>query len=327
MKSTSDVRSKLSSRGGPHGFTLVELLVVIAIIGVLVALLLPAVQAAREAARRVTCVNHLKQIGLAIHNYHDATGKLPASTGYPKTSNTGTWATLILPYLEQQTLFDAFDFSRPVSSQSNRPAVTTVIPVYICPSDPDGSTPILEKRLDTYWNPERGMGLWYTGSIGPTTAGIGTTWCTPFCPEAKPSYCCQGCHFGAGGRFCDLPTGDASVGMFSRYPTDYDFSQVTDGLSNTLMVGETLPGHCAFNGAHALNFPVSTTAIPINLMYDDMGTGGGFDQASAFKSLHPGGANFLLCDASVQFLTDVIDYRLYNEMGTRAGDEPTASLE
>jgi len=317
----------MGGRSDSRGFTLVELLVVIAIIGVLVALLLPAVQAAREAARRTSCVNNMKQIGLALHNYHDTTGKLPASTGYTVTRNTGTWATLILPHLEQQSLYDTFDFTVPIVHANNRPATTTVIPAYICPSDPDGSLPILEDRLDTHWNPKQGMGLWYTGSIGPTTAGVGTTWCTPFCPEPKPSYCCQGCHFGAEGSLCGMPKGDASVGMFSRYPTDYDFSEVTDGLSNTIMVGETLPGHCVFNGAHALNFPVSTTAIPINLMYDDMGTGGGFDQASAFKSLHPGGANFILADASVRFISDVIDYKLYNEMGTRAGDEAITSLE
>ncbi|QDV76038.1 DUF1559 domain-containing protein [Botrimarina mediterranea] len=114
-------------------FTLVELLVVIAIIGVLVALLLPAVQAAREAARRTQCNSQLKQIGLAIQSYHDANGQFP--TGRTSTDEFGvSWAYAILPQIEEQSLYDAFDPSQPVHSEANATAMRTPIAVYACPS-------------------------------------------------------------------------------------------------------------------------------------------------------------------------------------------------
>ncbi len=116
-----------------HGFTLVELLVVIAIIGVLVALLLPAIQAARESARRTQCTSQLKQIGLAIQSYHSAKGRFP--NGRTSTDEFGvSWAFSILPYLEQQTIFDARDPSEPVHSIVNAAAMRTPIEVYACPS-------------------------------------------------------------------------------------------------------------------------------------------------------------------------------------------------
>ena len=94
-----------------RAFTLVELLVVIAIIGILVALLLPAVQAAREAARRTSCTNNIRQLGLALVNYHDAHKTLPFGSGY-LNARTGTWVSAILPYMEEQSLYDRFDFNR-----------------------------------------------------------------------------------------------------------------------------------------------------------------------------------------------------------------------
>src|SRR5436305_8795057 len=122
---------------GSHrrGFTLVELLVVIAIIGVLVALLLPAVQAAREAARRMRCQNNLKQIGIASHNFHDATGELPRSIS-PITGMS--WHVYILPYIEQQALFSQFDTTTNnqthTSANRNDPFGLQIINVYQCPS-------------------------------------------------------------------------------------------------------------------------------------------------------------------------------------------------
>ena len=144
-------------------FTLVELLVVIAIIGVLVGLLLPAVQAAREAARRMQCSNHLKQIGIAIHNYHDAFRSTPThfttagtSSGVP-TSGFYSWLAMILPFVEQQNLYNSIDFRIALADRSNygnsgnftnytispshpnAAAAATLIPGFLCPSDPAGS--------------------------------------------------------------------------------------------------------------------------------------------------------------------------------------------
>ncbi|MGI9427477.1 MAG: DUF1559 domain-containing protein, partial [Bythopirellula sp.] len=149
------VNDWLSSGAWNHmrrAFTLVELLVVIAIIGVLVALLLPAVQAAREAARRSTCKNQFKQVGLALQNYHSARGAFPPGTEFhvsgnrndcrfapknPSTYRGFGWGTFILPYLEQQAIYDAFDFTdpnAPIYSDDSWAAVANLVPVYICPS-------------------------------------------------------------------------------------------------------------------------------------------------------------------------------------------------
>jgi prepilin-type N-terminal cleavage/methylation domain-containing protein len=314
------------------GFTLVELLVVITIIGILVALLLPAVQSAREAARRTQCANNLKQIALALHAYHGVHRELPFGSGYPiQTTRCGTWAAFILPHLEQMALFQSLNFSLPMYDPVNQKAVTTVLPAYICPTDPQAGEPILSGRGESpspapgivpgWSNPDKVLGLWYPASMGPTHPDA----CF-FCPDPKPApdnWCCKGWNFGSSG-----PPGN-TVGMFGRYPRGVSFSEVTDGLSNTIMVGETLPAHWIWNGVYCANFPVSSTTIPLNTMISDDGLHGGWNpsagliwaKSSGFKSLHPAGAHFAMGDGSVHFFAESIDYRLYNELGTRAGRE------
>jgi hypothetical protein len=117
--------------------------------------------------------------------------------------------------------------------------------------------------------------------------------------------------------------GDSSVGMFSRYPLGYNFREVSDGLSNTWMVGETIPSHNIFNALYGLNFPLASTVTNLNSFISDEGV---YDPSlwpivSGFKSRHPGGANFVVGDASVRFVAETIDYRVYNELGTRAQGE------
>ncbi len=322
------------SRPVYRGFTLVELLVVIAIIGILVAMLLPAIQAARETARRMQCVNNLKQIGMGLHGYHAALKTLPYGASYPQLIGT-TWAVKIFPYMELNTVYKSIDLKLPLSDPVNAPAAETVLSAFACPSDPRSSKPVLENRGNSaafggIWNPVKSMGLWYPASIGPTAPDG-----CPFCSDPIPSPenpCCQGCNWGTYGSAAypsvcpgNIPAGN-SVGMFGRYPKAIKFKEVTDGLSHTIMVGETLPGDCIFNGVFCINFPVASTEIPLNLFESDEG---GFNQGnwtwarvSGFKSRHKQGVNFLMGDGSVHFFADSVDYLLVNNLGTRAGKEP-----
>jgi prepilin-type N-terminal cleavage/methylation domain-containing protein len=302
------LRNQLFARGGA-GFTLVELLVVIAIIGILIALLIPAVQAAREAARRTQCKNNLKQLGLALHNYHTAKKALPfgsASYGELPTPH-GTWVYSILPYLEEMAIYQSFNLQFPLEALLNRTAVGRVLPGIICPSDPQATDPLIGGRIQTYQNPPKSMALWYPGSMGPNNDKS----CS-FCTSAGNGvYCCLG-----------PPSFTlADVGMFRRHPKPIRFNQVTDGLANTFMLGETLPGHCVFNGAYHQNYPMVSLTLPINIMENDNGQDK-YGLTCGYKSMHAGGgAHFVMGDGSVHFVPETIDYRVYCSLGTRAGGE------
>ncbi len=302
-----------------RGFTLVELLVVIAIIGILVALLLPAVQSAREAARRIQCANNVKQVTLALHNYESGQKTLPFGVSW--SQNTGTWASFILPQLELQNHYNLFDFKQSMEHANNKIAVETVVAAYICPSDGKASEAIMGHRCTCCGSsPLRSMVLWYAASMGPTAPDS-----CPFCPDGPGSYCCQGANYGSN------PPG-AFVGLFGRSEVSIPFSDIKDGLSNTLMLGETLPKHCFHNSAFGRNFPIAGTQIPMNIMEGQEGQPDSWSQSDlhsknvhnrvcGFKSQHAGGAMFSLGDGSVRFLHDTIDYRLYNALGTRSGAE------
>ncbi len=309
-------------RSSSHAFTLVELLVVIAIIAMLVTMLFPAVQSAREAARRAQCINHMRQVGLALLNYETANGVLPYGSDYAAAKET--WAALILPFLEEQAHYDRFDFEVPMRHRNNKVAVTTPVASYMCPSDPQSNRPILSGRGDSpSFNPPESAMLSYTASMGPTHPDN-----CPFCPVNRPgrsNWCCQGCNFGSFGGGCALPDG-SFVGLFGRWKKSIALKQVTDGLSNTVMIGETLPGHYVWNGAFVPNFPVSGMTIPINTMETDDWKHGGhalilWAITSGFKSLHPGGANLAMGDGSVHFVSETIDHQVYANLGTRAGEE------
>ncbi|MCA9270892.1 MAG: DUF1559 domain-containing protein [Planctomycetales bacterium] len=307
----------------PHGFTLVELLVVIAIIGILVALLLPAVQSAREAARRMQCKNNIRQLGLGLHTYHEANGEFPFGSTYTTTTSTVTWATRILPHIEQQNLYDLFDFDVAITHVNNTKALTTIVKAFTCPSDPAGQKGVLPARCQCCpGSPEKSMALWYVGSAGPIYDG-NCVYCGSSTPAAT-NYCCQGKNYGQDG---DGP------GMFYRWPIEVTIDQVKDGTTNTILLGETLPEQTIHNMAFCANMPLGQTNIPLNNFTPDsqMPVAGDSDSANhgrnpyyrtlGFKSLHQGGAMFCMGDGSVHFIAETIDFQLFNQLGTRAGRE------
>jgi prepilin-type N-terminal cleavage/methylation domain-containing protein/prepilin-type processing-associated H-X9-DG protein len=347
-------------------FTLVELLVVIAIIGILVALLLPAIQAAREAARRSQCTNNERQLGIAALNFEVSKKWLPAGSinagakymydlnemyrqkGYEGKRIEWSWVTAILPYMEESALKDQFHMvwkdGAPYdcyasSGAANDPnsnlskTQTIIIKGLICPSDEAAGSPIFTDR-HAFSGLTTGQGIWYTGSMGPTIpdqCGFGST------VPADKARVCMGASFGTAdnGGLSDCYNSTKApcvqkglyVGMFGRIQT-FDgrrFREVTDGLSQTHMFGETLPAHWVNNCTFCYSFPLSTTNIPINTMDTDFDLNGNLDRkfwrSSGFKSVHPGGANMVYGDGSVHFISDSIDYYVWNEAGTTAGGE------
>ena len=332
----------LWSRSARVGFTLVELLVVIAIIGILVALLLPAVQAAREAARRAQCVNNIRQIGIAVQNFHDTNKRLPqyhagvvptgSAAGTTYASGTGwqwagpVWTVLIMPFIEEQALFDRFNKKLKMTDNStlaslgysNRSLAKTIVSSWVCPSNNTAGNPVFTDRQDTAGpdvnNPQTSLGLYYAVSMGPTQPDN-----CKYCPNTTPSpknYCCQGANFGTTPQ-------DNSTGILGRSDGIRSFKQVADGLSNTFLAGETMPDQCTYQGAYAPNFSLAGTAIPLNtfITCPIPPTGQCYKDACGFKSPHPGGAHFVMADASVHFVAESIDFPLYNNLGTRKGDE------
>ncbi len=320
--------------GRSKGFTLIELLVVIAIIAILIALLLPAVQQAREAARRSSCKSNLKQLGVALHNFHDTYGNLPPG-GRNDDAYIVAWRVNILPMIEQSTIFDTmtgdgvvvinqpgdlascggnFDSCRGSQGQlgslnSNADAASkTVLSVYMCPSD------ILPETDDDGWGKAN-----YNACIGSFT----TNW-----------------------NSGDQLKGDQMNGAFT-HANDNDFHElkwikfrdITDGQSNTILVGEvtesqnrssTNNGHGTFpvwaggnndaswnNGVH---HDGNAVAFAHSNFFINRRTGNESDVS--FGSQHTGGAQFVFGDGAVKFLSENIDGVLYERLGARNDGQP-----
>lgn len=294
-------------------FTLVELLVVIAIIGILIALLLPAVQAAREAARRMSCTNNLKQIGVALHNYHDTHKKLPIGWLGFNTSGqadfVGTpgwaWSTRILPFMEQQALYDGLiDMNLPVAHTANDDARITVISTFMCPSDVGDD--VFELK-DAVSEDTEGTNTVTRLAKSNYPGVFGTQDIHGVCEPGEPDY--NGCR-GNGIFFLNRALA---------------FRDITDGLSNTFLVGErwskwissTWTGVVP-DGWHA---PARIVAVASD-EFPPNSEANVEQQTHNFSSYHPAGANFLLSDGHVQLITETIDLDVYNALCTRSGGEP-----
>jgi prepilin-type N-terminal cleavage/methylation domain-containing protein/prepilin-type processing-associated H-X9-DG protein len=313
----------------PRAFTLVELLVVIAIVGILVALLLPAVQSAREAARRSHCVSNIRQLVLALHNHYDAKRHLPHGTynyidtvGYTPPPYSGTqdrrcWLQDTMAYFEESSLYITYDrFMRTGASSLSFPEAGTIIPLLMCPSDSTGP------KTKT-WNPGGAVGG-YQGFSGNYIASSGER------------------YFNEGGY---LNSGKLN-GLFFAV-SKVRFKEVTDGLAKTAMLSELIlspdegyndirgryynPSH---GGVHftTLFTPNTPVADHITWCQNDLVPEApclwiGTEMYLTTRSFHPGGVNLAMADGSIHFISNEIDSKVYGAMGTRAGAEQVESFK
>jgi prepilin-type N-terminal cleavage/methylation domain-containing protein len=298
-----------------RAFTLVELLVVIAIIGVLVALLLPAVQAAREAARRMSCQNNIKQLSLAMHNYHDSLGQLVSGC---ISMNGTSWTVLMLPYIEQRNLHENFDFSPGIytTNMGIRRAQNglTKVPMFLCPSSPAQkmmmpapSYPLPADLINGNIPP---FTLHYFINMGPKGQSPAGQTYEHRSVGSHGGFSQQGvCEINSKYKFKDITDGTAFtflLGENSRHDTKYGsrFRNWMRGCDNS---GADEICGCR-NYVNAINTPVLASATTFNDI--------------AMGSQHPAGANFSLCDGTVRFVSQNIDLGIYKATSSRNGEEP-----
>jgi prepilin-type N-terminal cleavage/methylation domain-containing protein/prepilin-type processing-associated H-X9-DG protein len=315
------------------GFTLVELLVVIAIIGVLVALLLPAVQAAREAARRTKCNNNLKQIGLALHNYHDTNKAFPAGSWTGGTSNARkqTMLCAILPFIEQSGLYDQIDQNADIQFfklPSGFFVAGIKVPPFHCPSND-------VKPIGQDFN--RLYGANYAGSAGPVDLGN-----NPACPCPQFDFWRRTYSSPGHGKFDFHNNQDNPAGFFARNSIDLAvkkyygrMAEGVDGMSNTILCMEVRPDCSVFaasgwarvnqsNGMVNTVVPINwDTCLSANLAEaqargkDGCACANNWNMELGAKSRHPNGANFVMGDGAVKFFSQNIDHITYQLLGDK----------
>lgn len=326
------------SRTVRTGFTLVELLVVIAIIGILASLSLPAVQAAREAARRIECTNNMKQLALGLHNYHATHRTFPPGSNCRgrNISNCHSWLEMLLPYIEQQTLHDKIDFNVRTNQGVNPDVLSNPnwAPRFlVCPSDPHAGP------MDNYrTNRHASRAFSYLPTRTPRIAGQSFSLAQSYAPSAgpirlgtcpvpamSPNINCQ--NYGSGRADFGAP------GMFAGGRRCYAIRDCRDGTTKTLLLGEQLPvynvhmmyfhGHantCSTNPPpnYIKRSPRNCRPAPIG----EYSSPGCQSDGWGFNSQHPSGLNVAFVDGSIQFIEETIDYRIWQFLGDKADGQP-----
>ncbi len=310
---------------------------VIAIIAILIGLLLPAVQMARESGRRSQCINHLKQISLAMHNFNDTYGSLPPTSSKDLVNSSGKYGmpfnclVAVFPFLEYDGLYKQFNFKQTSSSTQNANLATQVVEDFVCPSWAGASNPILHFRCQLYGDPEYSMGTCYVGCWGPVDEHEPAP---PFCPctETQTNPVCYCSQTNNHSSVTSYPNSNRFVAIFDvETPRGTRFQDITDGLSQTFLLGEQLPDRTPHAYLFYFNGVVATTNIPLNvdLSFCPQTPPNGQDPHSSnpseycdgFKSSHPGICNMAMADASVHSFAFEVDYELFNNLGTKAGGE------
>lgn len=325
---------RLSPRSRLSGFTLIELLVVIAIIAVLIGLLLPAVQSAREAARRISCVNNLKQLGLAAHNYHDANQKFPIGGYTPKAPNTNpgglfvtgydavyAWTISLFPYVDAGPLANSYNFNWSYADSQNTTVAGVHSAAFACPSDP------AVLAGNGYYTAASGyiMGLTsYRGINGP--------W---FSPSRK---------MGSNGATAAQYQQMAAQGLGVIYlGSSNGIDSITDGTSNTMLLGEyvysklsTTDQNCWHWWTAGNTDTIGTAMYAPNVAFSgSMGSAGDpiLDQLNSAdlavmsqSSNHPGGANHTMADGSVRFIKNTVASWVPGPNATLPGYPPNVSI-